>query len=91
MKKPVRPNNDEEVDCKGQKENARGKVGKEAIDEISDHVDQIQDQADSGQNDPRHHQSRFCLGRNQSQSKWKKKVFEATFLAPWMRREATTT
>ena len=67
----MRPNDDEEVDSKGHKEEAKAKAEKHAVDDVNDHGDQIQDKADSAQNDPRHHQSGIGLERNQSQSKWK--------------------
>ena len=67
--KPVRPDDDEEVDCKGKTDDARAKAVEVEVDEVSDDIDQVQDQADHGQNDPGHHQSGFFLQQNQYQSK----------------------
>ena len=68
--KPVRPNDNKEIDYKSETGDLNeGSLEEVKGDEIFDQIDQIQDHRDDGKIDPGHQKTRFCLKRNQSQSK----------------------
>ena len=89
IKTPVRPDDDEDVAANRKKEDARHPGSVVGVDHVSDYLDHIEDQTDHSQNDPGHKQARFFL------KIYKKSLaqilLKPTFLAPWIRREATTT
>ena len=89
IKTPVRPDDDEDVAANGKKEETTHPGSVVGVDHVSDYLDHIEDQTDHSQNDPGHKQARFFL------KIYKKSLaqilLKPTFLAPWIRREATTT
>ena len=90
IKTPVRPDDDEDVAANGEKEDARHPGSMFGVDHVSNYLDHIEDQTDHSQNDPGHKQARFFLKQIYKKS-LAKILLEPTFLAPWIRREATTT
>ena len=90
IKTPVRPDDNEDVAANGEKEEAIHPGSVVGVDHVSDYLDHIEDQTDHSQNDPGHKQARFFLKQIYKKS-LAKILLEPTFLAPWIRREATTT
>ena len=62
--KPVRPNDNEEVDFKGENEDVTESMNPVEGDQIVDQTDQIPDHTDDGQNDPGQHKAGLCLKNN---------------------------
>jgi len=58
---PVRPNDNEEVDFKGENEDVTESMNPVEGDQIVDQTDQIPDHTDDGQNDPGQHKAGLCL------------------------------
>merc|ERR1719234_1847149 len=58
---PVGPDNDEDVECKNETNEARDDNAKVTVDQVSNDLDQIEHQADDGQNNPGHQQTGLFL------------------------------
>jgi len=58
---PVRPDNDEDVECKNETDETGDDNAKVTVDQVSNDLDQIEHQADDGQNNPGHQQTRLFL------------------------------
>ena len=92
----MRPDNDEDVEADDKTEESRIDNVIVTVVKVADDLDEVEEEADDGQNKPGHHKSGLRLKTEmkisfQQRSSIIGAIFAVTFLAPWMSMEATTT
>ena len=73
----MRPDDDEDVEANEKTEDARVDKIVVAVDKISNQLDQVEEKADDGQNNPGHHKTRLALKREM-------KIYQKNFFGSYL-------
>merc|ERR1719385_367391 len=74
---PVRPDDDEDVEANEETEDARIDKIVVAVDKVSNQLDQVEEKADDGQNNPGHHKTRLALPSTMDEQRGNNNVADA--------------